>query len=194
MRIHLTTLMLLTLFKIFFKIGLFTFGGGYGMISLIHDECIDKNKFITHDEFLNVVSVAESTPGPIAINMATYIGYKICGISGAVVATLGVSLPSLIIIFIIAKYLKNFLQIKIISYAFFGIMIAVSIIIVKTSYKLIVDEYKNSDKKHITIFIFILYLIVLFIINLCDIKINTVFLILFAMMLGIILYNVRIKI
>ena len=87
----------LKLFLTFFKIGLFTFGGGYAMISLIENECIEKKKWITNEEFLNCVALAESTPGPIAINSATYIGYKVAGFLGSLFATLGVILPSFVI-------------------------------------------------------------------------------------------------
>ena len=90
---------LLGLFLTFFKIGLFTFGGGYAMISIIEDTCVRKKKWITDEEMINMTVIAESTPGPIAINCSTYIGYKQKGLLGAVAATLGVILPSFIIIF-----------------------------------------------------------------------------------------------
>ena len=84
---------LMTIFLAFLKIGAFTFGGGYAMIALLENELIEKKKWIEHDEFLNMVAIAESTPGPIAINSATYIGYHLAGFSGATVATLGVGVP-----------------------------------------------------------------------------------------------------
>ena len=92
---------LLTIFLTFFKIGLFTFGGGYAMISVIERELVERKKWIEHEEFMEVIGIAESSPGPLAINSATYIGYKICGVLGSLFATLGVVLPSFIIIFII---------------------------------------------------------------------------------------------
>ena len=94
----------LKLFLTFFEIGLFTFGGGYAMISLIENNCVEKKKWITHDEMMNITVIAESTPGPIAINCATYVGLKKGGFLGALLATLGVVVPSFIIIFLISMY------------------------------------------------------------------------------------------
>ena len=93
--------MCLKLFLTLFKIGLFTFGGGYGMIALLENEFVERKKWIEHDEFMDIIVIAESTPGPIAVNSATYIGYKMAGVLGSVFATLGVALPSFIIIYII---------------------------------------------------------------------------------------------
>ena len=86
--------LLLTLFVTMFKIGLFTFGGGYAMIAIIEREIIERKKWIDNDEFLDIIAIAESTPGPLAINSATFVGYKIAGVLGSVFATLGVVLPS----------------------------------------------------------------------------------------------------
>lgn len=183
--------MILELFTTFFKIGLFTFGGGYGMISIVKDECIDKKNWITNDEFVNLIAVAESTPGPIAVNMATYIGYKKFKLVGAIAATIGVVLPSLIIICIIAKYLKDFLKYKIVADAFFGIRIAVSVIIIRTAYNLIKNELKSSDKKLLITLLFVIYTIVFFIIEIFNINISSVVLIFSSIGLGIILSLVR---
>ena len=120
---------LVELFVTFFKIGLFTFGGGYAMISIIEDNCVEKKKWITHDEMMNVTVIAESTPGPIAINCATFVGYKVAGMMGAIFATFGVVLPSFIIILIISFFLDNFLEIPVIANAFTGIKMAVGILI-----------------------------------------------------------------
>ena len=89
---------LMELFLTFAKIGLFTFGGGYAMISIIEDNCVDKKKWITHDEMMELTVIAESTPGPIAINMATGVGFRQAGMLGAIMATFGVVLPSFVII------------------------------------------------------------------------------------------------
>ena len=99
---------LLELFLTFAKIGLFTFGGGYAMISIIENKCVEEKKWITHDEMMNMTVIAESTPGPIAINCATYTGYKKAGFIGALVATLGMTLPSFILIFFISMFFDNF--------------------------------------------------------------------------------------
>lgn len=183
--------MLLELFTTFFKIGLFTFGGGYGMISIVKDECIDKKNWITNDEFVNLIAVAESTPGPIAVNMATYIGYKKEKLLGAVVATIGVVLPSLIIICTIAIYLKDFLNYKIVANAFFGIRIAVAIIIMRTASNLIKSEVNKSNNKPLIISLFSIYTIIFFVIEVFDISISSVVLIFSAIGLGIILSLVR---
>lgn len=98
----------------FLKIGAFTFGGGYAMISLLENEFVSEKKWIEKDEFLDVVAIAESTPGPIAINAATYIGYKTAGILGAVAATVSVCIPSLVIIYLISLFLDAFLSFKLV--------------------------------------------------------------------------------
>ena len=117
------------LFFTFMKIGLFTFGGGYAMIALIEDICVEKKKWITHEEMMNVTIVAESTPGPIAINCATYVGYLRGGFRGSLLATLGVVIPSFVIIFVISMFLDNFLEIPLIANAFRGIKLAVGLLI-----------------------------------------------------------------
>ena len=128
--------MLLTIFFTFAKIGLFTFGGGYAMISLIENICVERKKWITHDEMMDVTVIAESTPGPIAINCATYVGYKQRGILGAIAATFGVVLPSFIIIYLISRFLDRFLEIAWIANAFKGIRIAVGILILDAGIKM----------------------------------------------------------
>lgn len=124
---------MLELFLTFAKIGLFTFGGGYAMISLIEDACVSRKKWITHEELMNIVVIAESTPGPIAINCATYVGYRRFGFWGAVVATLGIVLPSFCIIFAISRFLEQFLEITVIANAFRGIRLAVGILILNAA-------------------------------------------------------------
>lgn len=120
---------MLELFFTFMKIGLFTFGGGYAMISLIEDVCVEKKKWITHEQMMNVTIVAESTPGPIAINCATYVGWLRGGFWGSVSATLGVVIPSFLIIFVISRFLDDFLEITVIASAFKGIKLAVGLLI-----------------------------------------------------------------
>ncbi len=118
------------LFLTFAKVGCFTFGGGYAMIALIEDACVEQKKWITHDDMMNVTVIAESTPGPIAINCATYVGYRQAGFAGAAAATIGMVLPSFLIIFAISRFLDNFLEIGWVASAFQGIKIAVGILIV----------------------------------------------------------------
>ena len=128
---------LIELLFTFSKIGLFTFGGGYAMISVIEDICVEKKGWITHDEMMNVTVIAESTPGPIAINCATFVGQKKAGWKGALAATLGVVLPSFVVIYIISMFLDNFLEIKVIADAFRGIKLAVGILIIDAAVKMI---------------------------------------------------------
>ena len=117
------------LFLTFAKIGMFTFGGGYAMISIIEDTCVEEKKWITHDEMMDLTVLAESTPGPIAINAATYVGYRQGGVPGSVFATVGMVLPSFVIIYLISTVLDNFLAIQWISNAFRGIKIGVGLLI-----------------------------------------------------------------
>ncbi len=121
----------LTLFLTFFKIGAFTFGGGYAMIPLIQHEVAQKHKWVSDDDILDIVAIAESTPGPIAINTATFVGYKVCGVFGAVCAILGVVLPSFLIIFGISFALEAFQHLRVVKYAFMGIRAGVLALIVK---------------------------------------------------------------
>lgn len=125
------------LFFSFAKIGLFTFGGGYAMISLIENECVEKKRWITHDEMMDMTVIAESTPGPIAINCATFVGYKHAGIMGALISTLGMVLPSFVIIFAISMFLDGFLELAIVANAFKGIKIAVGILIFNAAVNMI---------------------------------------------------------
>lgn len=119
-----------------FKIGLFTFGGGYAMIAIIERELVEKKKWIEHEEFMDVVGIAESTPGPIAINSATYIGYKVAGVLGSLFATLGVVLPSFIIIFTISLFFDKFLGLTWVGYAFHGIQACVAFLILNAGIKM----------------------------------------------------------
>ena len=121
----------LKLFVTFFKIGAFTFGGGYAMIPLIQKETVETHKWITDDDILEIIAIAESTPGPIAINSATFVGYRVCGVFGALMATLGVVLPSFIIISIIAFVLNEFQELRVVQYAFFGIRAGVLALLIK---------------------------------------------------------------
>lgn len=109
------------LFLIFLKIGAFTFGGGYAMIPVIQREIVEKNGWIKEDDILDIIAIAESTPGPIAINSATFVGYQVAGFWGAAVATFGVVFPSFTIIYIISFFLRQFEELKVVKYAFMGI-------------------------------------------------------------------------
>ena len=135
------------LFLTFAKIGMFTFGGGYAMISLIENNCVERKKWITHDEMMNVTVIAESTPGPIAINCATYVGYQQAGFIGSIAATLGIVLPSFAIIFLISMFLDHFLELTLIAHAFRGIKLAVGILILDAALTMIQKIHKKAFPK-----------------------------------------------
>ena len=134
---------LLDLFLTFAKIGLFTFGGGYAMIAMIENNCVERKQWISHDEMMNITVVAESTPGPIAINCATFTGYKKAGFLGAVIATLGIIVPSFAIIYLISMFLDNFLELTLIANAFKGIKIAVGLLILDAAITMIKKMHKK---------------------------------------------------
>ena len=129
-------------FLSFFKIGAFTFGGGYAMIPLIQNEAVEKRHWVTDEDILEVVAIAESTPGPIAINSATFVGYKAAGILGSVCATLGVVLPSFIIILTLSFVLRQFQEVQAVQYAFQGIRAGVLALLIKALWTM----YKRSPK------------------------------------------------
>jgi len=132
------------LFLTFAKIGLFTFGGGYAMIPLIERETVDNHKWITGSELLDIVAIAESTPGPIAVNAATFIGKKVGGVFGAVCATAGVVLPSFVIIVAVSFFLEAFQHLKIVEYAFWGIRAGVLALILKALWLLLQKSSKDT--------------------------------------------------
>jgi len=138
--------MLKDLFLCFFKIGAFTFGGGYAMIPLICREVAEKHKWMEEKDILEVVAIAESSPGPIAINAATFVGYRAAGFWGAFFATLGVVLPSFVIITVIAKILDGFQNYRVVRYAFFGIRAGVVALIVKA----FITMYQKRPKGRLT--------------------------------------------
>ena len=167
---------LLDLFLTFAKIGLFTFGGGYAMISMIQDNCVERKQWITHSEMMNITVIAESTPGPIAINCATFTGYKKAGFIGSVVATLGMVIPSFVVIYLISMFLDNFLELTIIANAFKGIKIAVGILILDAAFTMI----KKMPKKRLPRAIMICSCIVMFCINIFALNFSSISLMLIA--------------
>ena len=132
------------IFLTFMKIGAFTFGGGYAMIPLIQKEAVEKNKWVTDEDILDVVAIAESTPGPIAINAATFVGYHVAGFAGAVAATLGVVLPSFVIILAISGLLQQFQDLKVVRYAFNGIRVGVLVLMLKALIKMFRANRKGA--------------------------------------------------
>ena len=130
-------------FATFFKIGAFTFGGGYAMIPLIQRETVENHNWVTEDDILEIIAIAESTPGPIAINSATFVGYRTCGVLGSVAATLGVVLPSFVIIFAISFVLRQFQEVKAVQYAFNGIRAGVMALLCKALWGMYKKNKKN---------------------------------------------------
>lgn len=147
---------LFDLFWTFCKIGALTFGGGYAMLPLIQREIVENKKWSTEKEILDYYAVGQCTPGVIAVNTATFIGYKLRGIIGGIVATLGVIFPSIVIILIIATFLQNFADLAIVQSAFAGIRVAVVALIITTVVKLI----KSSIKDYLGVIIAIIAFVI----------------------------------
>ena len=127
---------LLELFWTFFKIGAMTFGGGLAMMPIMRREVVEKEHWVDDDDIIQILVISETTPGVFAVNAATFIGYKIAGFWGSVVATLGVVVPSFIIISIISLFIVQFKELTLVSYAFYGIQAGVSILILRAAMKL----------------------------------------------------------
>jgi chromate transporter len=176
-----------TLFLTFLKIGAFTFGGGYAMIALLENEFVSKKKWVDKNEFLDMVAVAESTPGPIAINAATYIGYKLSGMSGAILSTIGVSLPSFIIMFLISLFLDKFLALKLVGFAFRGIQACVIYMILFAGIKML----GQLEKKAFNYVIFGAVVISMVAFSILAVNFSAVFFILICGFIGIAYYYIK---
>ncbi len=175
---------LIELFLTFAKIGLFTFGGGYAMLSIIENICVEQKNWITNDEMMYITVIAESTPGPVAINCATYVGYKQGKLPGAILATLGVTIPSFIVIFAISMFLEGFLEIAWIAHAFLGIKIAVGILILDAAIKMI----GKMEKKPLQLVILLVTFVVLMLINVLNLHLSSIVLMLTAALISIIFF------
>lgn len=178
---------LLDLLLSFMKIGLFTFGGGYAMISMIEHTCVEKKRWITHDDMMNVTVIAESTPGPIAINCATFVGYQQAGFWGSLIATLGIVTPSFVIIFVISKFLDHFLEIAIIASAFKGIKLAVGILILDAAVTMIRKMPKRVFPRAVMVCSFAVMLCV----NLFSWNVSTISLMLFAAVVSLAVFAIN---
>ena len=166
------------------KIGLFTFGGGYAMIALLQNEFVEKKKWLEKEEFLNMVAIAESTPGPIAVNSATYIGYKMAKVLGSVFATIGVCLPSFIIISVISLFLEQFLSLTYVAYAFKGIQVCVTYLILSAGFKML----KGLKLNAFNIVIVAATAICMVVLTLLAISFSSIYYILISGALGLIIY------
>ena len=178
--------MILTLFLTMLKIGAFTFGGGYAMIALLENEFVTKRKWMEKEEFLNMVAIAESTPGPIAINSATYIGFKQAGVLGSVAATLGVVLPSFIIIYVISLFLDTFLTFELVGYAFRGIQAGVVYLILSAGLKML----KGLKKKPMSVTILCTVLVLMVVFSLLSVNFSAIFFILISAAVGLLVWGI----
>ena len=174
----------LSLFLTMLKIGLFTFGGGYAMIALLENEFVEKKKWLEKDEFLDVAAIAESTPGPIAINAATYIGYKNSGVIGSMIATLGICIPSFVIIYAISLFFDAFLSFTLVAYAFKGIQICVVYLILTAGLKML----KQMKKTIFNMIIISITLICMIVFSLFAVNFSTIFYILISGICGVAVY------
>ena len=174
----------LLLFWTMFKIGLFTFGGGYAMIAVIQREIVERKKWIESEDFLDLIGIAESTPGPIAINSATYIGYKTCGILGSIFATLGVVLPSFTIIFCISLFFDAFLSLTWVSCAFRGIQACVCFLILNAGIKM----FKHLKKTAFNMIITFATIASFLLFSLFAVNFSSVFFILIGGVVGVVIY------
>lgn len=179
----------LELFLTHARIGFFTFGGGYAMIPLIEDICVEKKQWITHEEMMNITVIAESTPGPVAINCATFVGYKRAGIRGALAATFGMVLPSFIVIYLISMFLDNFMEIKWVASAFAGIRIAVGLLITDAAVKMI----RKMRKKPLSVGILIAACAAMLLIDFFAWSFSSILLMLIAGVLSLTVFAIREK-
>ena len=175
------------LFVTMLKIGLFTFGGGYAMIALLENEFVEKKKYMEKDEFLDMVAIAESTPGPIAINAATYIGYKRAGVLGSAMATVGVCIPSFVIIYAISLFFDAFLSFQLVEYAFRGIQVCVVYLILSAGLKMLGQMKKTA----LSIVIVSTVMLCMLLFSLFAVKFSTVLYILICGLIGLVIYLIK---
>ena len=166
------------------KIGLFTFGGGYAMIHLLENEFVSQKKWIEEDEFMDLVAIAESTPGPIAINCSTYIGYKKEKILGAVLATLGMCIPSFTIIFLISLFFNQFLSIGWVASAFKGIQVCVVFLILSAGVKML----KKMKKKPFNLIVLSVTFLCMVAFGVFAVSFSSIFYILISGFVGLLIY------
>ena len=169
------------------KIGFFTVGGGFAMLSLLENEFVEKKKWLEREEFLDLIVIAESTPGPIAVNAATYIGYKLSGVTASVAATLGVCLPSFVILFVISQFFDAFLSVKVIALAFKGIRVCVIYLILSAGMKLLGGVKKTPFNVALVCSV----LLVMTVLAIFAVSFSAIYYILICGTLGVLAYFVR---
>ena len=173
------------LFLVFLKLGLFSIGGGTTMLTLLQGELVDKRKWIDNDELMEMTAVSESTPGPIAINLATYLGYLKGGFFGALLATLGVVLPPFAIMFVISLFFQNLLQFEAVKYAFLGIKCGVVFLLCKVAITLI----KSNQKDWLAILILVSVIALMVVFTIFAISFSAIYFILIGAVLGLLVYG-----
>ena len=174
------------LFLTFFKLGLFAVGGGPVILTLIQGEFVEKKKWLDNDELMEMTAIAESTPGPIAINLATYLGYKRGGILGALLSTLGVIITPFVLMFCISLFLENILSVEAVKYAFMGVKVGVVFLLLKVSFTLV----KNMKKDLFGILILIFVTIAMVLITIFAINFSAIYFILAGAVLGLLIYGI----
>ena len=178
---------MLELFLAFAKTGLFTIGGGYAMIAIIEDLCVNQKNWMSHDEMMELIVIAESTPGPIAINCATYVGYRRRGLLGAAASTLGMVLPSFVIILVISAFLDNFLEIGIISSAFRGMKVGVGVVIINAG----INMMRKVPKKRLPRLLLVFGLLAMLLITFTALDISSIVVMLTAGMISLAVFAAK---
>ena len=168
------------------KIGMFTFGGGYAMINLLDNEFVERKKWIDSEEFMDIVTIAESTLGPIAINCSTYIGYKRCGFSGALFATLGMCIPSFVVIYLISLFFNQFLTVSAVASAFKGIQVCVIFLILSAGLKML----RKIKKSAFNVTVMAITFVAMITFSLFSVNFSSIFYILIFGLIGLLFYTV----
>ncbi len=172
------------MFLTMLKIGAITFGGGYAMIAVMQREFVEKKQWIGREEFLDLIAISESTPGPVAINSATYIGYKVGKVWGSLLATLGMCIPSFSIIYVISLFFDEFLSLEYVSYAFRGIQVGVSYLILTAGIKMI----KALKKNVFNVSVLVATMVAMILFGIFAVRFSTIYYILIAGALGVFVY------
>ena len=175
------------LFRTFFQIGAFTFGGGYAMVALLEHEFVEKKQWVTKEEFLDMTAIAESTPGPVAVNSATYIGYKMEGVEGAAVSTLAVCLPSFLVIYGISLFFDQFLRLTVVSNAFRGIQAGVVYLILSAGVKML----KSLERSPFDLLVLMAVLLTMVGCSVLAVSFSSIYYILLCGTAGVVLYLIR---
>ena len=175
------------LFWTFLKIGAFTFGGGYAMVALLEHEFVEEKQWVTREEFLDMVAIAESTPGPMAVNSATYVGYKIEGVEGAAASTLAVCLPSFVVIYAISLFFDQFLRLSVVAHAFRGIQVCVVYLILSAGLKML----KNLERTPFNLTILAVVIAAMVGCSVLAVSFSSIFYILLSGAAGLAVYGIR---